>query len=85
MSRPQAAFVEIVERTKFPQHSTGTVVPNEVRINGVPVLLAEDGLVIHEQKIPADSVVQVTLTLFARRVVIGHEQIEDDETKDDAR
>lgn len=71
---PDAAFIEIVERTDDPDPKV--IVPNEVRINGIPLLVppfADGPIVVHEIAIGARDVVRVTLTLFARRVVIGPE------------
>jgi hypothetical protein len=72
---PDAALIEIVER----DHSTGpgaagVVVPNDVRINGQSLLCSgEHPVVVHEITTRADQAVYVTLTLLARRVVIGAE------------
>ena len=77
MILPDAALIEIIERTNTPGASPGVIVPNEVRINGIPLLTsADDPIVIHEMQIPAQDVVRVTLTLFARRVVISDEPTE---------
>jgi hypothetical protein len=73
---PPAAVIEIVERGLRTDDTAGgsIVVPDEVRINGQALLVAQHGIKIHEMELggPAD-VVRVTLTLFARRVVIGAE------------
>jgi hypothetical protein len=72
---PPAAVIEIVERGPTAgENPTDVVLPNEVRINGTPLLLAEDGIKIHEMKVPGDELVTVTLTVFARRVFIGAEK-----------
>jgi hypothetical protein len=72
MSTPEGAFIEIIERTDNPDPQV--IVPNEVRINGIPLLAsADDPVEVHGISTLANDVVRVTLTLFARRVVIGHE------------
>lgn len=70
---PEAAVIEIVEKTdQEPQY--GVIFPNEVRINGAPLLVPDgESVVVHEIGIPANDFVKVTLTLFARRVTIGAE------------
>lgn len=69
---PQAALIEIIERTDQPDPKV--IVPNEVRINGVPLMAsAAEPVEVHAISIASGDVVQVTLTLFARRVVIGTE------------
>lgn len=80
MSRPEPALIEIVERTPEPQHAERSgIVPNEVRINGTPLLvLSDDGVIVHETSTRADNLVTVTLTLVARRVVIGAEEADDE-------
>ena len=69
---PKAALIEIIERNCHPDDSMGVILPDEVRINGVPILMPDDPIVIHETVIGND-VVKVTMTMFARRVVIGRE------------
>lgn len=72
MPNPDAAVIEIIERTDDPDPSV--IVPNEIRINGTPVLAPADQPVqVHGVSISGSEVVQVTLTLFARRVTIGSE------------
>lgn len=72
MPTPDGAFIEIIERTNDPDPKF--IVPNEVRINGIPLLAsADDPVEVHGISTQANNVVRVTLTLFARRVVIGHE------------
>lgn len=69
---PDGAYVEIVERT--PRPSDKIIVPNEVRINGVRLLVPEDEeIVVHEIATGAYDPVKVTLTLFARRVEFKEE------------
>ena len=69
---PDAALIEIIERTDQPDPKV--IIPNEIRINGVPLLApADDPVTIHEVNIHGGDVVKVTLTLFARRIVVGTE------------
>jgi hypothetical protein len=68
MPTPQGAYVEIVEKVKD-ESAFGIIVPNEVRINGTPLLVPDDEpITVHEVSTSAHDVVKVTLTLFARRV-----------------
>lgn len=71
-SRPkaEAAVIEIIEYTDAPDPLV--IVPNEVRINGRPVLAPREHPVqVHEITLGAGEAVQVTLTLFAKRVTIS--------------
>lgn len=77
--RAEAAFIEIVERHTGPEFSIGVIKPNEVRINGTPLLLGKEGVTVHEIDMPDKDVVKVTLTLLARRVVIAEELIEEND------
>lgn len=74
---PQACVIEIVERVPAgadPDAGPGFIVPNEIRINGTPVLAPKDYPVrVHDIQIDGTEPVQVTLTLFARRVVVQAE------------
>jgi hypothetical protein len=73
---PRGAVVEILERLRpgvDPDEPPALIVPDEVRVNGVPLLVSVDGPVVEridcgEHREPG--VVRVTLTLFARRVLI---------------
>lgn len=73
---PPAAVIEIVERGRTTDDTPGgsTLVPDEIRINGTPLLVAEGSVKVHEMAIgkPTD-LVCVTLTLLARRVTIAAE------------
>lgn len=72
MSTPEACVIEIVERTNDPDPRV--ILPNEIRINGTPVLAPADHPVeIHAINIDASELVQVTLTLFAKRITIAAE------------
>lgn len=74
--KPAAAVIEIVERGRVTDDTTAgsVLVPDEVRINGTPLLASRDHPVhVHEIDMTDRDVVCVTLTLFARRVVIAAE------------
>jgi phosphoglycolate phosphatase-like HAD superfamily hydrolase len=79
MSDERAAVIEIVERRKQPAaDSVGAsiVVPNEVRINGQRIAIPQgEPITVHDMS--SDDVVKVTLTVFARRIFIGHEDIDE--------
>lgn len=75
---PDAAVIEIVEKSTG-EPAYGVIVPNDVRINGTSVLLpdiADYPITVHELKIGGGEAeaVLVTLTLFAKRVSIHHEE-----------
>jgi len=78
MARPEPAFIEIIERTPHPDSAERSgLVPNEIRINGTPLLaLDNDPVIVHETSTLPKNLVRVTLTLVARRVVIGAEASE---------
>lgn len=79
---PDGAVIEIVERTDSPDPHV--IVPNEVRINGQRLLCPDDHPIrVHEMSVGSD-VVLVTLTVFARRVVIGAEPDSDTVIRDAA-
>lgn len=72
----QACDIEIVERTSAANIAAGRglVFPNEIRINGRPVLAPADHPVfMHGFAVNGSEVVQVTLTLFARVVRVSQE------------
>lgn len=74
----RGAVVEIVERAPANiiagiDDSHGIITPNQVRINGMPLMVAEGGPVVERIESPSGDPVLVTLTLFARRVVIDAE------------
>lgn len=79
MSLPQGAVVEIIEhRRGEPNGSIGDeiVVPTEIRINGTPMLIPRDfPPKVHEMTVSpsGEDMVLVTITLIAKRVVIGQE------------
>ena len=73
---PAAALIEIVERNRSTDDTPGgsVIVPNEVRINGIPLLVPDgESVKVHEIKANGQDIVCVTLTLFARRVTIAAE------------
>jgi hypothetical protein len=76
-SEPMAAYIEIVERDRATDDTMGgsIIVPNEVRINGTPLLVpAGQTIKVHEMTFGNDEAAQVTLTLFARRITIAAEE-----------
>ncbi len=82
--RAQPALVEIVERKRnydpdSEQAGEHLIRPNEVRLNGVPLLVpAGESITVHDMSLNNEDLVQVTLTLWARRVVVQSEQETDD-------
>lgn len=72
MPIPDAATIEIVERTDDPDPKV--ILPNEIRINGRAVLApADDPVIVHEVAVSAEDAVKVTLTLYAKRVTFAAE------------
>lgn len=73
---PRGAVIEVIESGPGGQNESGVVKPNEVRINGVPVLCPADefieieGLEYDPRKLKEDGLI-VKLRVFARQVVIG--------------
>lgn len=85
--RPVGAVIEVIERRPQPTdptHAAGdVVVPTEVRINGQRLLMpANSPVTVHEVEIREHDPVLVTLTLFAKRVVIGVEEPAREEVAD---
>ncbi len=82
--RAQPALVEIVERKRrydpdSEQAGEHLIRPNEVRINGTPLLVpAGETITVHDLSLNNDDLVQVTLTLWARRVVVQSEEATED-------
>lgn len=73
---PVGAVVEIVERRNPPTGDLADelVVPNEVRINGQPLMCPADHPVkVHPVTVGDGELVLATLTLVARRIVVGAE------------
>jgi hypothetical protein len=81
--KPEPVVIEIVEKTNQPDNggAAGVVVPNEIRINGKPVLALDAPVKIHAMEIPSRDAVLVTLTLFAKRITISQERPAADEDK----
>jgi hypothetical protein len=84
-ARSAPAYVEIVERVPFEKLGdaieNGIVRPNEIRINGTPILCPNDQetIEVHSMSLGGDfedGLVRVTVTMWARHVRIGHEHIE---------
>lgn len=76
-SGPTAAVIEIVEKGHATADTSGgsVITPNDVRINGQSLFIPRDAeITVHEITSRADELVTVTLTLFARRVVIAAEE-----------
>jgi flagellar biosynthesis component FlhA len=70
--KPQGAVIEIIEKNQ--PNELGVVVPQEIRINGQPLLSSSEyPIKVHEIELNDGDLVLVTLTLFARRVSIGYE------------
>jgi hypothetical protein len=76
-SDARGAVIEIVERRKTPVQDTmgdDVIVPDMIRINGQELLCSADHPIkVHEVEIPHRDAVLVTLTVFARRVLIDIE------------
>ena|GEM_PF-2337519 len=73
---PRAAVIEIVEKGRTTDDTMGgsIITPNDVRINGQSLLIPKDvPIKVHEIDADDSTVVNVTLTLFARRVTIAAE------------
>ena len=78
----EGVTVEVIERTDDP--TADVILPNEIRINGRPVLAPYDQAVrVHEVSARGDELVLVTLTLYAKRVTFSAEpkavQVDPDE------
>lgn len=72
----QGAVIEIIETNPLPDGHPGVMKPNEIRINGIPVLVpAEGGIEIENLEYNIGELSKeplvVRLRLFARRIVIG--------------
>ncbi len=83
--------IEIVETNKSGVAGTGGFIkPNEVRINGQKLWAPEgEPIKVHQIEMnspdaPQDDAVKVTLTLYARRVFVGHAD-ESSERPDEAQ
>lgn len=75
-SRAKAAVIEIIETTDKGEvksavdETFAAAIPNQVRINGMPVLVTEDSIKISD--LNRTELLTVTLTLIAKRVVLGY-------------
>lgn len=83
-ARLRGAVIEIVERVATAEdlaalddpNNIGLIVPNEIRLNGTPLLITEDGPRIEGIDCAEDGkpgLVKVTMTVLARRVSIHAE------------
>lgn len=77
-NKPTAPVIEIVERRPGgadPDDPFDVIVPNDVRINGVSLLVSgDDPLTVDRIDVRGGrDVVKVTCTFLARRVIFGHE------------
>jgi len=87
---PQPAYVEILEPVKGAEtleeaeaHLDGMIVPRVVRLNGIPLRVPRGHRIeVHEMAVDGEDVLKVTLTLFARRVVVGAEALPEPEPED---
>ena len=72
-SDAQGSVLEILEHRGTDQ--VGVVIPIEIRLNGQALLCPPDTPVtVHEIAINDQAPVLVTLTVYARRIIIGAEQ-----------
>lgn len=73
----RGALIEIIEKRATTSDATAgdsVIVPNEIRINGQPLLAPDDKpVIVHEIATYPSDAVYVTLTLIARRVSIRAE------------
>jgi hypothetical protein len=75
MSEFDPVVLEIIERTKSP--ADHTLVPNEIRLNGRPLLgSADEPVVIERVSSAGEDLVIATIKLICRRVVFDAEQID---------
>ena len=72
---PRGAVIEIIEKGRATSDATigdSIITPNDIRINGQSLLAsADDPVIVHQISTAGDELVRVTLTLFARRVIIA--------------
>ncbi|MFF9279528.1 hypothetical protein [Streptomyces griseosporeus] len=76
----RGAVIEIVEKGRATDDTTAgsLIVPDEIRINGQPLLSPRECPVkVHEMQLDDSSLVCVTLTLLARRVSVRAEHDHD--------
>lgn len=70
---PSAALIEIVDHGHTTDDTPGgsLILPDQVRINGQPLLVEDGSVRIHEMVFGKNEVARVTLTLFARRIIVA--------------
>lgn len=78
MDRARGAVIEIIDRRRGTTDRSAesaadtVIVPNEIRINGIPVLIPRDQpVIVHD--VTAEDAVMVTITMFARKLVLAAE------------
>lgn len=74
----ESPVIEIIERRRpgeITGQAAGIIVPNDVRINGQSLLASDDPITVHQMDFPATGAVKVTLTLYARRLVVQAEDV----------
>ncbi len=82
LTAPAGAVITIVEtmhRHDDPNDGLGILVPNKVTINGMPLLLTDEGPVIKnigpiDPRIHTRNAATITMTMFARRIVVDAER-----------
>ena len=72
---PPAAVIEILDtgRATSGDVAGSIIVPDAIRINGQPLQVENGSVVVHEMVLGRNDIVRVSLTLFARRVIIAAE------------
>jgi hypothetical protein len=72
---PPAAVIEILDTGRATSDDVpgSTIVPDAIRINGQPLLVEDGSVVVHEMNLGRSDIVRVSLTLYARRVIIAAE------------
>lgn len=79
-SYARGAVIEIIEKRKGAIGDTfadDVIIPNEIRINGQPLLNpADHPIKVHAVELKDEQAVLVTLTLFAKRITVCAEEEE---------
>ncbi len=73
LTRPHGAVVTIVEELRAghdPDEYPAVTVPNLVELNGIPLMVTQEGPVVERMETADTGPVRVTLTLLARRVLV---------------
>lgn len=81
MPMPEPVYLEVVERVPGAQTqddadawTKGFVRPNAVRLNGQPLAVPRgEQIAVERIEVDGEDLLKVTLTLFARRVILGAE------------